>query len=78
MCGLLTNEYISRPEQGVCQIIEVISAGILLVLNLFYDLPSSLILSVLTMGIFPAIFLYRQIKRALPTIHLLSRGSIEK
>jgi len=44
---------------------EVIIGGMLLVLDLFYDLPSRLILIILTQGIFPVIFLYRQIKRAL-------------
>jgi len=49
---------------------EVITGGILLVLNMFYDLPSGLILSQLTTGIFLAIWLYRRTKRALTTIHL--------
>jgi FtsH-binding integral membrane protein len=44
---------------------EVIVGGMLLALNLFYDLPSVLILSVMTTGIFSAIRLYRRIKRAL-------------
>jgi len=57
---------------------EVITGGILLVLNLFYDLPSSLILSVSTSGIFLAIFLYRRIKRALTSIHLPSGSLTEK
>jgi len=57
---------------------EVFTGGILFVLNLFYDLPSGLILSVLTTGIFLAILLYRQIKRALTTIHLPSRSLTEK
>jgi hypothetical protein len=58
-------------------LLEVFTGGTLLVLNLFYDLPSSLILIVLIIGIFPAIQLYRQIKRALNTIHLPS-GSLSK
>jgi len=57
---------------------ELITGGILLVLNLFYDLPSSLILSVSTSGIFLAIFLYRRIKRALTSIHLPSGSLTEK
>jgi hypothetical protein len=48
---------------------EVIGGVILLALNRFYDLPSGLILSVLTTGIFPVILFYRQINRALTTIH---------
>jgi hypothetical protein len=51
---------------------EVFAGGILLVLNLFYDLPSGLILFVLTTGSFLAILLYRQIKRALASIRLPS------
>ena len=51
---------------------EIFTGGMLLVLNLFYDLPSGLILFVLTTGIFGAILLYRQIKRALTSIRLPS------
>ena len=51
---------------------EVMAGGMLLVLNLFYDLPSRLNLIVMTQGIFPSIMLYRQIKRAFTTIHLPS------
>ena len=40
---------------------EVITGGILLVLNLFYVLPPRLNLIILTQGIFPSMFLYRQI-----------------
>jgi hypothetical protein len=57
---------------------EVIPGGMLLVLNLFYDLPSRLILIILTQGIFLVIFLYRQIKRALTSIHLPSGSLAEK
>ena len=56
---------------------EVIIGGMLLALDLFYDLPSRLILIILTQGIFPVIFLYRQIKRALNTIHLPSGSATE-
>ena len=51
-------------------LLEVFTGGTLLVLNVFYDLPSRLILIVLIIGIFPALLLYRQIKRALNTTHL--------
>jgi hypothetical protein len=57
---------------------EVFTGVILLVLNLFYDLPSGLILSVLTTGIFLAIWFYRQLKRALTTIHLPSGSTTDK
>jgi len=57
---------------------EVITGGILLALNRFYDLPSGLILSVLTSGIFLVILFYRQIKRALTTIHSPSGSPTEK
>ena len=57
---------------------EVIIGGMLLVLNLFYDFPSRLILIILTQGIFPVIFFYRQIKRALNTIHPPSGSLTEK
>lgn len=57
---------------------EVITGGILLVLNLFYDLPPRLNMTILTQGIFPSIFLYRQIKRALTTIHPLPDSPTEK
>jgi len=48
---------------------ELITGGMLLALNTFYDLPPRLNLTILTQGIFPPIWLYRQIKRALTTIH---------
>ena len=48
---------------------EAFAAGMLLALDLFYDLPSSLILSLMITGILMAISFYRQIKRALTTIH---------
>jgi len=51
---------------------EVVTGGILLVLNLFYDLPVGLILFVSTTGIFLAISLYRQLNRALTSIRLPS------
>ena len=51
---------------------EVVTGGILIVLNLFYDLPSGLTLSVLTPGVFLALLLYRQLKRALTSIRLPS------
>ena len=57
---------------------EVITGRILLALNRFYDLPSGLILSVLTTGIGLVILLYRQIKRALTTIHPPSGSPTEK
>ena len=57
---------------------EVFTGGMLLVLNLFYDLPSSLILSLSTTGIFLTIFHYIRIKRALTTIHLPLGSLIEK
>jgi len=53
---------------------EVIAGGMLLVLNMFYDLPSGLFSAVLITGFFSAISLYRQIKRAMNTI-LLPSGS---
>jgi hypothetical protein len=57
---------------------EVITGGMLLALNLFYDLPSRLILSVLASGIGLVILLYRQLKRALTTIHLPPGSPTEK
>jgi len=57
---------------------EVFTTGILLTLNLFYDLPTILIMSILTIGVFSAIRLYRRIKRALNTIHLPSGSLIDK
>ena len=57
---------------------EVVTGGILLALDLFYDLPSRFILIVLITGIFPVISLYRQIKRALTSIHLPSGSLTEK
>ena len=57
---------------------EVGMGGMLLVLDLFYDLPSSLILSVSTTGIFLTIWHYIRIKRALTTIHLPSGSLTEK
>ena len=51
---------------------EVVTGGIILVLNMFYNLPVGLILIVSTTGIFLAISLYRQIKRALASIRLPS------
>ena len=59
-------------------LLEVLTGGMLLVLNLFYDLPSSLILSLSTTGIFLTIFHYIRIKRALTTIHLPLGSLIEK
>jgi hypothetical protein len=59
-------------------LIEVIAGGMLLVLNLFYDLPSMFILMLLIIGVFPAISFYRQIKRALTSIHLPSGSLTEK
>ena len=59
-------------------LLEVITGGMLLVLNLFYDFPFRLILIVLIIGIFPAIRLYRQVKRALTSIHLPSGSLTEK
>ena len=49
---------------------EVITGGMLLAINLFYDLPSRLNSSIMIQGIFPSIWLYRRTKRALTTIHL--------
>jgi len=57
---------------------EVLTGGMLLALNLFYDLPSVLILSQLTTGIFLVIWFYRRIKRALTTIHPPSGSPTEK
>jgi len=57
---------------------ELITGGMLLALDLFYDIPSGFILSVLTPGIFLAISFYRQIKRALTTIHPPSGSPTEK
>jgi len=57
---------------------EVFTGGMLLVLNLFYDLPSRLILSVLTSGIFLVIWFYIRIKRALTSIYLPSGSLTEK
>jgi hypothetical protein len=57
---------------------EVFTGGMLLALDLFYDLPSSLILSVMTTGIFMTIWHYIRIKRALNTIHLPSGSLTEK
>ena len=54
----------------------VMSGGLLLALNLFYDLPSVLTLSVLTSGVFLVIRFYRQIRRALTSIRMPS-GSPE-
>lgn len=51
---------------------EVFAGVMILALDLFYDLPAWLILNVLTTGIFLAILLYRQIKRALTSIRLPS------
>ncbi|HUV54477.1 MAG TPA: hypothetical protein VMW03_04670 [Candidatus Krumholzibacteriaceae bacterium] len=56
----------------------VIGGGLLLALNLFYDFPSGLILIILTSGIFLVIRFYRQIKRALTTIHPPSGSPTEK
>ena len=57
---------------------EVITGGMLLALDLFYDLPSSLILSLIFSGIFMAILFYIQIKRALTTIHQPPGSPTEK
>lgn len=57
---------------------EVFTGGILLALNLLYDIPSELILSVLTSGILLGILFYRQIKRALTTNHPPSGSPTEK
>ena len=57
---------------------EVGMGGMLLVLDLFYDLPSGLILSVSTTGVFLTIWHYIRIKRALTTIHLPSGSLTEK
>jgi len=57
---------------------EVFTVGMLLALNRFYDIPSGLMLSVSSTGIFLAIGFYRQIKRALTTIHLPSGSPTEK
>lgn len=48
---------------------EAFAAGMFLALDLFYDLPSSLMLSLTISGILMAILFYRQIKRVLTTIH---------
>ena len=57
---------------------EVFTGGMLLALDLFYDLPSGLILSVSNTGIFLTIWHYIRIKRALNTIHLPSFSLAEK
>jgi len=56
---------------------EVITGGLLIVLNLFYDLPSRLHASIMIQGIFPSIWLYRRTKRALTSIHLPSGSPTE-
>lgn len=67
-----------RHSLGITVIIyilqfEIVCGGMLLVLNLFCELPSLLILSLLTVGpIFPVIRLYRQVKRALTSSPALS------
>jgi len=58
--------------------IEAIAGGMLLALNLFYDLPSRLILSVFTSGICLIGLFYRQMKRGLTTIHLPSSSPTER
>ena len=55
----------------------VMGGGLLLALNLFYDLPSVLLLSVLTSGVFLVIRFYRQIKRALTSIRVPSDSPTE-
>jgi hypothetical protein len=57
---------------------EVFAGGMLLVLNLLYDLPSSLMLGLTITGIIMATLFYRQIKRALTTIHLPPSSPTEK
>jgi hypothetical protein len=57
---------------------EVVTGGILLALDQFYDLPSSLISSALTTGIFLTIWHYIRIRRALTSIHLPSGSLTEK
>ena len=57
---------------------EAFAAGMFLALDLLYDLPSSLMLSMTITGILMAIFFYRQIKRALTTIHLPPGSPTEK
>ena len=57
---------------------EVFTGGILLALNLFYDIPSRFILIVLSTGIGLVIGFYIHIKRALTTIHPPSGSPTEK
>jgi hypothetical protein len=57
---------------------ELFTGGMLLALNLFYDLPSRLVLISSTTGIFSAILLYRQINRTLTSIHPPSASLTEK
>jgi hypothetical protein len=58
--------------------IEAIAGGMLLALNLFYDLPFGLMLSVFTSGIILIASFYRQVKRGLTTIHLPSGSPTER